>query len=60
MSLQEKKKQQSSDNTLNSERRSFLKKAKYAAPTLVALGALMKPTDADAGFPKPPSGPPFP
>ena len=38
-------------------RRSFLKKAVYAAPTIVALGALMKPTESKAGFGKPPSGP---
>jgi len=38
-------------------RRSFMKKAAYAAPTLVALGTLTRPTDAKAGFNKPPSGP---
>jgi len=38
-------------------RRSFMKKAAYVAPTLVALGTLMRPTDAKAGFGKPPSGP---
>ena len=38
-------------------RRTFIKKAVYAAPTLVALGALTRPTDAKAGFGKPPSGP---
>ncbi len=38
-------------------RRAFMKKAAYAAPTLVALGALTRPTDAKAGFGKPPSGP---
>jgi len=38
-------------------RRSFIKKAAYAAPTLVALGTLMRPTEAKAGFGKPPSGP---
>jgi len=38
-------------------RRSFMKKAAYAAPTLVALGTLTRPTEAKAGFGKPPSGP---
>jgi len=38
-------------------RRSFIKKAAYAAPTLVALGTLTRPTEAKAGFGKPPSGP---
>ena len=41
-------------------RRTFLKKAVYAAPTVVALGALMKPTESKAGFGKPPSGPTWP
>ena len=39
------------------DRRSFLKKAVYAAPTIVVLGALLKPTESEAGFGKPPSGP---
>ena len=38
-------------------RRTFIKKAAYVAPTLLALGALTRPTDAKAGFGKPPSGP---
>ncbi len=42
---------------LQVDRRAFMKKAVYAAPTLVALGALTRPTDAKAGFGKPPSGP---
>ena len=37
-------------------RRTFLKKAVYAAPTVVALGALLKPTESEA-FTKPPSTP---
>ncbi len=40
-----------------SSRRRFLKKAVYAAPTIVALGTLAKPTEAEAGFGKPPSAP---
>ena len=38
-------------------RRSFLKQVAYVAPTVVVLGALTKPTEAEAGFGKPPSGP---
>ena len=38
-------------------RRTFLKKAAYAAPTVAALGALLKPAESEAGFGKPPSGP---
>ena len=42
----------------DSSRRGFLKKAAYAAPTIVALGALTKPTQSEAaGFGPPPSGP---
>ena len=41
-------------------RRTFIKKAVYVAPTLVALGSLIRPTDAKAGFGKPPSGPTWP
>ena len=42
---------------MNFSRRSLLKKAAYAAPTIVALGALTKPTESEAGYGKPPSGP---
>ena len=38
-------------------RRTFIKKAAYVAPTLLVLGSLTRPTDAKAGFGKPPSGP---
>jgi len=38
-------------------RRNFIKKAVYVAPTLIALGSLTRPTDAEAGFGRPPSGP---
>ena len=41
----------------DASRRIFMKKAVYAAPTLLALGTLTRPTDAKAGFGKPPSGP---
>jgi hypothetical protein len=36
------------DSTLHKERRSFLKKSAYAAPTLIAMGGLLKPTQAKA------------
>ncbi len=38
-------------------RRSFLKKTAYAAPTLLVLGTLTKPTKVKAGFGAPPSDP---
>ena len=43
--------------SLKEERRSFLKKSVYAAPTLIVLGALMKPKSAEAGFGGTPSDP---
>jgi len=36
------------------ERRDFLKKSVYAAPSLFALGQLVKPTKADADYSVPP------
>ena len=42
------------------ERRIFIKKTVYVAPTLITLGSLMKPTSAQAGGDNPPSGPPNP
>jgi hypothetical protein len=38
-------------------RRNFLKKAAYAAPTLMVLGQLGRPSEANAGFGPPPSDP---
>jgi len=57
--MSSKNKQKKSNVAVNSERRGFLKKAVYAAPTIVALGALTKPTESEA-FGKPPSGPTWP
>ena len=37
------------------KRREFLKKAVYAAPTLIVLTQLSKPTKSEAGFGGPPS-----
>ncbi len=39
------------------ERRTFLKKAVYSAPTLVALGTLVRPEKGHADFGGPPSDP---
>ncbi len=44
-------------DTTQKERRSFLKKAVYVAPTLIAMGQLTKPTRANADFGSPPSDP---
>ena len=57
MALEPREDQQTNQNKIQKERRHFLKKAAYAAPTIVALGALTKPTESEAGFGKPPSGP---
>ena len=57
MGLKDREDQQTNQNKMQKERRHFLKKAAYAAPAIVALGALTKPTESEAGFGKPPSGP---
>ena len=49
-----KKNSTTSEEKIKQNRRSFLRKMKYAAPTLVALGALTKPTNSKAA---PPSAP---
>ena len=57
MSLENKHRLNSieSDKKLeNNSRRTFLKKATYAARIIVALGALTKPTESEAGFELPP------
>lgn len=41
------------------ERRQFLKKTMYTAPTIIALGGLFKPTKANADFGNPPSDPSY-
>jgi len=43
-------------NTKN-DRRSFLKKTLYKAPSVILLGSLIKPTKAKAGFGDSPSDP---
>ena len=57
MSLNKKEKQENAKASQQG-RRSFLKKTAYAAPTLIALGGLMKPTKTQAdSFGPPPSDP---
>jgi len=57
MSFKNDEIENNSKKTEMQSRRSFLKKATYTVPTIVALGALTKPTESEAGFGKPPSGP---
>ena len=57
MSKKQEKEPKTVTTVEKNDRRSFLKKAVYAAPTIVALGALLKPIESEAGFGKPPSGP---
>ena len=38
-------------------RRAFFKKAAYAAPVLMVMGQLTRPTETEAGFGPPPSQP---
>lgn len=47
--MDSKKNQNISKDVLEKERRSFLKKAVYAAPSLLALGSLVRPTPSQAG-----------
>jgi len=35
-------------NKIDENRRAFFKKVAYTAPAVIALGSLVKPTDADA------------
>jgi len=42
---------------IKSERRSFIKKALYATPSVIMLGSIVKPTSATAGFGNSPSDP---
>jgi len=46
-----------SESVKDTARRRLLKQVVYAAPTVVIMGALMKPTETKAGHGKPPSGP---
>jgi len=53
----QKKREERQQKLLEKERRTFLKKAIYVAPTLVVLGHLSHPTSADAESFGPPGGP---
>ena len=58
MSMKNRKEEQTLQKSVNSKRRSFLKQVAYVAPTVVVLGALMKPTESEAtSLGNPPSGP---
>ena len=46
-----------SESVKDTARRRLLKQVVYAAPTVVIMGALMKPTETKAGHGQPPSGP---
>jgi hypothetical protein len=48
MDIDPREKQEHQKNKVQKERRDFLKKAAYAAPTLVIMGQLVNPTGAKA------------
>ena len=49
--MDKKQKENEVNTPQNTEkRRSFLKKAAYSVPTLVALGQIVKPSNLTAGF----------
>ncbi len=48
MALDPKEKNTIVEKQVQKERRSFLKKAAYAAPTLIVMGQLAKPTKSKA------------
>jgi len=56
MNVDAKEVKQEVEKKRQDARRGFLKKAVYAAPTIVVMGALLKPKEANA-FGGPPSDP---
>ena len=56
MTLDPKEKHKYQKDKMQKERRSFLRKTAYAAPSLIALGQLARPNSAKA-FGTPPSAP---
>ena len=56
MDMNSKDKHINEKNKMQRERRTFLKKTAYAAPSLIVLGQLTRPTTAKA-FGTPPSAP---
>jgi len=59
VNVDSKKNQNISKDIVKKERRSFLKKAVYAAPTVVCLGYLSRPNKLNAGDSDIPAGPSF-
>lgn len=57
MALNTEENHKESEEKIQKERRSFLKKTAYAAPVLVVLGQLARPAraEADSTVPPPPS-----
>ena len=55
--MDSEKNQNTSKDTIKSNRRSFLKKAAYSAPSLLVLGTLARPTKSMAGDSNRPDGP---
>lgn len=50
MALDPKEKYKYEKDEVQKERRSFLKKTMYSTPTIVALGGLLRPTQAKADW----------
>ena len=57
MDVDPKDKQTKAKNKMQKERRNFLKKTAYAAPSLIVLGQLARPNRAKADLGPPPSAP---
>lgn len=57
MALDSKENHEEIKNEIQKERRSFLKKTAYTAPTLMIMGQLARPTSSSAGFGNPPDDP---
>lgn len=60
MALDSKENHKDIKDNVQKERRSFLKKTAYAAPALIVLGQLARPTKAKSNFGPPPSAPNWP
>lgn len=55
--MESNKNKNTSKDVMKNDRRSFLKKAAYTAPSLLALGTLSRPTKSMAGDSNIPDGP---
>lgn len=51
------KKREATKPKVDKGRRDFCKKAAYAAPVLIVMDQLIRPTETEAGFGPPPSQP---